>query len=137
MSAEDIRDAIIPELQKQEVDFVCLNFANPDMVGHTGVFEAAVKACETVDRCAKAVIETALENAYTIHVIADHGNSDIMVNPDGTPHTAHTTNLVPHIIVDKEFRPEIKPGKLGDLAPTMLTEMGVAIPEQMTGNVLI
>ena len=137
MSAEDIKDAIIPEIQKQEVDFVCLNFANPDMVGHTGVFEAAVKACETVDACAKEVVTAALENGYTTHIIADHGNSDIMINPDGSPHTAHTTNLVPHIIVDKEFRTEIKPGKLGDLAPTMLKEMGIEIPEEMTGDILI
>ncbi len=137
MSAKDIRDAIIPELKKQEVDFVCLNFANPDMVGHTGVFEAAVKACETVDQCAKEVIETALENGYVTHVIADHGNSDIMINPDGSPHTAHTTNLVPHIIVGKDYHPNVKPGKLGDLAPTMLKEMGVEIPSEMTGDVLI
>jgi 2,3-bisphosphoglycerate-independent phosphoglycerate mutase len=137
MSAKDIRDAIIPELKKGEVDFVCLNFANPDMVGHTGVFEAAVKACETVDQCAKEVIETALENGYVTHVIADHGNSDIMINPDGSPHTAHTTNLVPHIVVGKDYHPDVKPGKLGDLAPTMLKEMGVDIPNEMTGDVLV
>ena len=137
MSAEDIRDAIIAELEKGEVDFTCLNFANPDMVGHTGVFEAAVKACETVDGCAEAVLEAALANGYTSIVIADHGNSDIMVNPDGTPHTAHTTNLVPCILVDKELKPEWKDGKLGDLAPTILTLMGVDIPAEMTGNILL
>ena len=137
MSAEDIRDAIIMELEKGEVDFTCLNFANPDMVGHTGVFEAAVKACETVDSCAEAVLEAALANGYTAIVIADHGNSDIMVNPDGSPHTAHTTNLVPCILVDKELKPEWKDGKLGDLAPTILTLMGVDIPAEMTGNILI
>ncbi|MEQ9287492.1 MAG: 2,3-bisphosphoglycerate-independent phosphoglycerate mutase [Cyclobacteriaceae bacterium] len=137
MSAGDIRDAIIPELRKQEVDFVCLNFANPDMVGHTGVFEAAVKACETVDACAKAVVDVALENGYTSIIIADHGNSDIMVNEDGSPNTAHTTNLVPCILVDKDFKGEIKNGKLGDLAPTILTLMGVGIPEEMTGDVLV
>jgi len=137
MSANDIKDAIIPELEKEEVDFVCLNFANPDMVGHTGVFEAAVKACETVDACAKAVVETALDHGYSSIIIADHGNSDIMVNPDGTPNTAHTTNLVPCILVDKEFNGELKSGKLGDLAPTILKLMGVPKPAEMTGNELL
>ncbi len=136
MSANDIKDKIIPELEGEEVDFVCLNFANPDMVGHTGVFEAAVKACETVDACAKAVVETALEHGYSSIIIADHGNSDIMVNPDGSPNTAHTTNLVPCILVDKEFKPEMKPGKLGDLAPTILKLMGVPKPAEMTGEEL-
>lgn len=137
MSARDISDAIMNELQLREVDFTCLNFANPDMVGHTGVFEAAVKACETVDACAREVLECALENGYTAIVIADHGNSDIMVNPDGTPNTAHTTNLVPCILVDKELKPDLKDGKLGDLAPTILHLMGVAIPEEMTGDILL
>ncbi|MEL7147952.1 MAG: 2,3-bisphosphoglycerate-independent phosphoglycerate mutase, partial [Bacteroidota bacterium] len=137
MSAADIRDKIIPELEKQEVDFVCLNFANPDMVGHTGVFEAAVKACETADRCAEAVVKVALDNNYTSIIIADHGNSDIMVNPDGSPHTAHTTNLVPCILVDKHYKGGIADGKLGDLAPTICKLIGVEIPEEMTGNVLI
>ncbi len=100
MSAEDIRDSIIPELKKGEADFVCLNFANPDMVGHTGVFEAAVKACEVVDNCAEAVVSTGLENGYSSIIIADHGNSDCMRNPDGSPNTAHTTALVPCILVD-------------------------------------
>lgn len=136
MSAYDLRDKINPELQKGEVDFVCLNFANPDMVGHTGVFEAAVKACETVDECAKSVIETALENDYTTIVIADHGNSDCMINPDGTPNTAHTTNLVPCILVDKEYKPELKNGYLGHLAPTILKLIGVEAPEEM-GEALI
>ncbi len=137
MSAADIRDAIIPEIRKGEVDFVCLNFANPDMVGHTGVFEAAVKACETVDSCAKSVIDVALENDYTTIVIADHGNSDFMVNEDGTPNTAHTTNLVPCILVDNKFDGQLKDGKLGDLAPTILKLMDVEIPEEMTGDILI
>ncbi|MCG8378641.1 MAG: 2,3-bisphosphoglycerate-independent phosphoglycerate mutase [Proteobacteria bacterium] len=137
MSANDVKDAIIPELQKQEVDFVCLNFANPDMVGHTGIFDAAVKACETVDSCAEAVVNAGLQNGYTTLIIADHGNPDIMINSDGTPHTAHTTNLVPLIVVDKEFRGEVKSGKLGDIAPTILTLMGIDIPEQMKGDVLI
>ena len=137
MSAGDIRDAIIPELEKKEVDFVCLNFANPDMVGHTGVFEAAVKACETVDGCAEEVVKTALENGYSTFIIADHGNSDIMINPDGSPNTAHTTNLVPVILADNEFNGELKAGKLGDLAPTILKMMGVAIPEEMSGDILV
>jgi 2,3-bisphosphoglycerate-independent phosphoglycerate mutase len=137
MSAGDIRDKIIPELKKGEADFVCLNFANPDMVGHTGVFEAAVKACETVDSCAKAVAEAAVENGYATIVIADHGNSDYMVNEDGSPNTAHTTNLVPCILVDPGFDGSIKDGKLGDLAPTILKIMNVEIPKEMTGDILI
>src|SRR5690606_2685154 len=137
MSAPDIRDSIIPELERQSADFICLNFANPDMVGHTGVFEAAVKACETVDQCAGKVTEAALANGYTTIIIADHGNADVMINPDGTPNTAHTTNLVPCILVDKELRGTCQDGKLGDLAPTILTLMGIPIAPQMTGNVLI
>ncbi len=137
MSAGDIRDAIIPELEKGEVDFTCLNFANADMVGHTGDFNAAVKACETVDDCARSVIDAALKHGYTTIVIADHGNSDIMVNPDGSPNTAHTTNLVPCILVDSELKPEMKDGKLGDLAPTILKLMGIDIPEEMTGDLLL
>ena len=137
MSAADIRDSIIPELENGEVDFVCLNFANPDMVGHTGDFNAAVIACETVDKCASAVIDTALENGYSTIVIADHGNSDMMINPDGSPNTAHTTNLVPCILVDADYSGELKNGKLGDLAPSILTLMGVVIPEEMTGDVIV
>ncbi|MEM9858275.1 MAG: 2,3-bisphosphoglycerate-independent phosphoglycerate mutase [Bacteroidota bacterium] len=137
MSAADIRDKIIPELEANWPDFTCLNFANPDMVGHTGVFEAAVKACETVDSCAKEVISAALANDYLTIVIADHGNSDIMINPDGSPNTAHTTNLVPCIIIDNDFKGKVENGKLGDLAPTILTCMGLEIPSAMTGNVLI
>jgi len=137
MSAYDIRDKIIPELNKGETDFVCLNFANPDMVGHTGDFQAAVKACETVDSCTQSVVEAALKNDYAIIIIADHGNSDYMINDDGTPNTAHTTNLVPCILVDNELRPKMKDGKLGDLAPTILTLMGEEIPEEMSGEVLI
>ncbi|MFN8807510.1 MAG: 2,3-bisphosphoglycerate-independent phosphoglycerate mutase [Bacteroidota bacterium] len=138
MSARDIRDKIIPEFEKKEADFICLNFANPDMVGHTGVFTAAVKACETVDQCNEAVTEAARKNGYVTIIIADHGNADIMINEDGTPNTAHTTNLVPCILVDdsKTFT-KISDGKLGDLAPTILTLMGVAIPKEMTGKVLV
>ncbi len=137
MSAGDIRDKIIPELKKQEVDFVCLNFANPDMVGHTGVFEAAVKACETVDQCSQAVIEAALENGYSTIVIADHGNSDIMRNPDGSAHTAHTLNLVPCILVDQDYKGKLKNGRLGNIAPTVLELLGVEQPEEMTEGSLL
>lgn len=137
MSANDIKDKIVPELENKSADFICLNFANPDMVGHTGVFEAAVKACETVDQCTDKVVTTALKNGYTVIVIADHGNADMMINEDGTPNTAHTTNLVPCILVDDNYKGKIKDGKLGDLAPTILTLMGIPVPPQMTGNILI
>lgn len=136
MSAYEIRDAIVPELEKGEVDFVCLNFANGDMVGHTGVFEAAVKACEAVDHCTKDVINAGLENEYTTLLIADHGNCETMINPDGTPHTAHTTNPVPIILIDKELK-SIKNGILGDIAPTILDLMGVKQPKEMTQNSLV
>lgn len=137
MSARDIRDRIVPELEAKSADFICLNFANPDMVGHTGVFEAAVIACETVDACAKDVTEAALRNGYATLIIADHGNADLMINPDGSPNTAHTTNLVPCILVDDTFGGELKDGKLGDIAPTILQLMGLPMPVQMTGNVLL
>jgi 2,3-bisphosphoglycerate-independent phosphoglycerate mutase len=137
MSAHDIKDKIIPELDKKEADFICLNFANPDMVGHTGVFEAAVKACETVDYCTGLVTEAALKNGYSTIIIADHGNADCMINEDGTPNTAHTTNLVPCILVDNDYQGRILDGKLGDLAPTILTLMEIPIPSEMTGHVLI
>ncbi|WP_047247679.1 2,3-bisphosphoglycerate-independent phosphoglycerate mutase [Maribacter thermophilus] len=136
MSAYEIRDAIIPELKKGEVDFVCLNFANPDMVGHTGVMEAAIKACETVDKCAKDVITTAIENDYSVIVIADHGNCETMINPDGSPNTAHTTNPVPLILVDKDIK-HIKDGVLGDIAPTILKLMGIEKSTYMTQNSLV
>lgn len=136
MSANEITEAIIPELEKKEVDFVCLNFANGDMVGHTGVFEAAVKACETVDNCAKRVIEKGLENGYSTILIADHGNCETMINPDGTPHTSHTTNPVPIILIDKEIN-SIKNGILGDIAPTILDLMGIDKPSQMTQQSLV
>lgn len=137
MSAFDIRDKIIPELEKKSADFICLNFANPDMVGHTGVFSAGIKACETVDQCNEAVTETALKNGYTTIIIADHGNADIMINDDGTPNTAHTTNLVPCIVVSSDYKGEVKDGKLGDLAPTILKLMGIQQPTEMTGEILI
>ncbi|MFS4449235.1 2,3-bisphosphoglycerate-independent phosphoglycerate mutase [Maribacter sp. 2307UL18-2] len=136
MSAFEIRDAIIPELEKSEVDFVCLNFANPDMVGHTGDMNAAIKACETVDSCAESVISAGLKSGYSTIVIADHGNCETMINPDGSPNTAHTTNPVPLILVDQELK-EIKDGVLGDIAPTILKLMGIDQPELMSCKSLI
>jgi len=136
MSAYEIRDAMIPELEKGAVDFVCLNFANGDMVGHTGVFDAAVKACETVDHCTKDLINSALKNGYTTILIADHGNCETMMNPDGSPHTSHTTNPVPMILIDPELR-SIKNGILGDIAPTILTLMGIEQPSEMTQQSLV
>jgi 2,3-bisphosphoglycerate-independent phosphoglycerate mutase len=136
MSAYDLAAALVPELNKGEVDFVCLNFANGDMVGHTGVMEAAIKACEAVDACTKLVIEAALANDYTTIVIADHGNCETMINPDGSPNTAHTTNPVPIILVDKELT-HINDGILGDLAPTILDLMGIEKPAVMTRNSLV
>jgi len=136
MSAFELKDALVPELKKGEVDFVCLNFANGDMVGHTGVFEAAIKACEAVDACVKEVIEAALENNYTTIVIADHGNCETMINPDGSPNTAHTTNPVPIILVDKDLK-HVKDGVLGDIAPTILDLMGIEKPAVMNRSSLV
>ncbi|MBC8156052.1 MAG: 2,3-bisphosphoglycerate-independent phosphoglycerate mutase [Bacteroidetes bacterium] len=137
MSAADIRDAIIPELENETVDFVCLNFANTDMVGHTGVFAAVVKAAETVDACARAVVEVALAHGYTTIIIADHGNAEYMINEDGSPNTAHTTNLVPCILVDTDYHPALNDGKLADIAPTILQLMGIPQPADMGGVSLI
>ena len=136
MSAFELKDALIPELKKGEVDFVCLNFANGDMVGHTGVMSAAIKACESVDVCVKEVVETALEKNYTTIIIADHGNCETMINPDGSPNTAHTTNPVPIILVDKDLK-EIHDGVLGDIAPTILNLMGIEKPNVMTCKSLL
>jgi 2,3-bisphosphoglycerate-independent phosphoglycerate mutase len=133
MSAAELRDALIPELQAKSADFVVLNFANPDMVGHTGVFEAVVKAVETTDACARAVVEAALEAGYASIIIADHGNAEFMRNADGSPNTAHTTNLVPCILADSDYHGTLADGKLGDLAPTILELMGVPKPAEMTG----
>jgi len=136
MSAYELTDALIPELKKGDVDFVCLNFANGDMVGHTGDMEAAIKACEAVDNCVKSVIETALDHNYSTILIADHGNCETMINPDGSPHTAHTTNPVPVILIDNE-KPVIKDGILGDIAPTILKLMGLKQPDAMTQKPLV
>lgn len=137
MSAFGLTDAIVPEIENETADFICLNYANTDMVGHTGVFSAAIKAAETVDQCVKRVVTAALEHGYTVFLTADHGNADYMINEDGTPNTAHTLNLVPFFIIDKEWKGEIKPGKLGDLAPTILTMMELPVPKEMTGDILI
>lgn len=137
MSALELRDAVVEELRGGEADFICLNFANPDMVGHTGVFEAVVKACEVVDQCAETVVTAALDNGYSAIIIADHGNADYMLNPDGTPNTAHTTNLVPCILAAKDFHGILADGKLGDLAPTILEIMELPQPEDMQGNSLL
>lgn len=136
MSAYEIRDKIIPELKSGKTDFVCLNFANPDMVGHTGVMEAAIKACEVVDECAQKVVETAIANEYSLLLIADHGNCEVMINADGSPNTSHTTSPVPVILIDNDIK-SIKNGKLGDIAPTILKLMGITKPELMTQDPLI
>jgi 2,3-bisphosphoglycerate-independent phosphoglycerate mutase len=137
MSAAELTDKLLPEIKAGNPDFVCLNFANADMVGHTGVFSAVMKAVETVDACVEKIVTAGLENGYTIFLTADHGNADYMINEDGSPNTAHTLNLVPFFIIDKDWKGSIKPGKLGDLAPTILKVMGLEIPKEMTGNVLI
>lgn len=136
MSAYGITEAITKELEKGEVDFVCLNFANPDMVGHTGVFEAVVKAVETVDACAQKVVETGLKNGYSFIIIADHGNADFMINEDGSPNTAHSTNLVPCILIDNSNY-KIKDGGLADIAPTILDILGLQKSAEMNGNSLL
>lgn len=136
MSAPEVKDAIVAELERGEVDFVCLNFANGDMVGHTGVYEAIIKAIETVDRCVKEVAAAARQNGYTVMITADHGNADYAVNPDGSPNTAHSMNLVPLYLLDDEVT-EIESGRLSDIAPTLLHIMGLPIPPEMTGNILV
>lgn len=137
MSALEMTEALLPEIKKKSTDFICLNYANADMVGHTGVWDSVVKAVETVDSCVKEIVTAALENDYTIFLTADHGNADYIINEDGTPNTAHTKNLVPFFIIDKEWKGDIKPGKLGDIAPTILTMMKLPIPKEMKGDILI
>ncbi|MGB1267923.1 MAG: 2,3-bisphosphoglycerate-independent phosphoglycerate mutase, partial [Schleiferiaceae bacterium] len=139
MSAKDIRDAIVPKLREGKTDFICLNFANPDMVGHTGVMEAAISACETVDSCLQSVVQAGLESDYQFIILADHGNADCMINKDGSPNTAHTTTVVPCWLVGSESNHyTLKEGKLGDIAPTLLALMDVNQPDEMTGvNLLV
>jgi len=137
MSANEVTAALLPEIKAGKASFICLNFANADMVGHTGVFAAAIKAVETVDNCVRQVVTTALENGYTVFLTADHGNSDYMINEDGTPNTAHTLNPVPFFVIDKEWKGTLKSGKLADLAPSILTMMGIPIPPEMTGEILV
>lgn len=137
MSAPGITEAIMQDIRENTPDFICLNFANADMVGHTGVFEAAIKAAETVDHCMSQIIPLALEKGYHCLVIADHGNSDYMINDDGTPNTAHTKNPVPCIAVTPQKVASISPGRLADVAPTLLHFMGIEAPAEMTGKVLV
>lgn len=137
MSAVEITDKLIPEIENETADFICLNYANADMVGHTGVWEAAIKAVETVDKCVERVVTAALNHGYVVFLTADHGNADYMINEDGTPNTAHTTNPVPFFVIDKDWHGKVAPGKLGDMSPTILTMMGLPIPKEMTGEVLI
>lgn len=137
MSAFEVKDAIVAELKKGEVDFVCLNFANPDMVGHTGVLKAVVKAVETIDQCVKEVVEAGLRAGYSFVITADHGNADYCLNEDGSPNTAHTTNPVPWFLIDADFKGEVKSGVLADVAPTILNLMNIEQPEVMTGKSLL
>ncbi len=136
MSAAELTEKILPEIAAESADFICLNFANADMVGHTGIFSAVVKAVETVDACVAKIVTLAIEHGYTIFLTADHGNADYLINEDGSPNTAHTLNPVPLFIIDKEWKGKVAPGKLADIAPTILTFMEVPIPVQMTGNIL-
>ena len=137
MSAEEVTDAIVPEIESKSADFICLNFANADMVGHTGIWEAAIKAVETVDKCVERVVIAALKNDYVVFLTADHGNADFLINEDGSPNTAHSLNLVPLFVIDKDWKGTLKAGKLGDIAPSILTMMGLEIPSEMSGNVLV
>ncbi|MFI5196694.1 MAG: 2,3-bisphosphoglycerate-independent phosphoglycerate mutase [Chitinophagales bacterium] len=137
MSAVEVTDAILPEIKAQSADFICLNFANADMVGHTGVWDAVIKAVETVDNCVSRIVPAALENGYGIFLTADHGNADFLINEDGTPNTAHSLNPVPLFLISNDYKGKLKPGKLGDLAPSILKYMDIPIPKEMTGNVLI
>ncbi|MBI4648164.1 MAG: 2,3-bisphosphoglycerate-independent phosphoglycerate mutase [Bacteroidia bacterium] len=136
MSAYEVKDAIIAELKKRKFSFICLNFANGDMVGHTGIYEAIQKAVRDVDRCVGEVVTVARENGYTLMIISDHGNADHALNDDGTPNTAHSLNPVPCILVSDNYK-FIKDGIIADVAPTLLTILGLPIPKEMTGQVLI
>ena len=136
MSVYEVRDSLLPALKNSEADFICLNFANPDMVGHTGDFQAVIQACEAVDESLREVVTTAIGSDYSVIVLADHGNADYMINDDGSPNTQHSLNLVPCILIDKDKK-AIKNGKLGDIAPTILELMGIEKPAIMTGFSLI
>ena len=137
MSAKEVTTAVIAEIEQTKPDFICLNFANADMVGHTGVWDAVIKAVETVDACVEKVITASLAIGYTIFLTADHGNADYEINDDGTPNTAHSLNPVPFFIIDKDWKGTIKSGKLGDIAPTILKMMQLPIPKEMDGDILI
>ena len=137
MSAYEVTDAIVPEIEKETADFICLNYANADMVGHTGIFEAGIKAAETVDSCVARVVNAALQHNYTVFLTADHGNADYMLNEDNTPNTAHTLNPVPLFVIDNDWKGKLNPGKLGDIAPTILQFMQLPVPKEMTGDNLI
>jgi 2,3-bisphosphoglycerate-independent phosphoglycerate mutase len=137
MSARELTAKLLPEIENETADFICLNFANADMVGHTGILAAAIKAVETVDDCVKQIVTLAIEKDYTIFLTADHGNADYMINEDGSPNTAHTLNLVPLFVIDKNWHGTLLSGKLGDIAPTILSVMGIAVPLEMTGNNLM
>ncbi len=133
MSAIPLTDKVVAEIEANQPDFVCLNFANTDMVGHSGVFSAAIKAAETVNNCVERIVSTGLKHDYALLITADHGNADYMINDDGSPHTSHTMNPVPIFLVDKTLHPELHTGKLGDLAPTILKIMGIEQPKEMDG----
>lgn len=137
MSAYEVRDAVVKHICEKEPHFVCLNYANTDMVGHTGDFNAAQKAAEAVDACVRDTVTTMLDKGYTIFLTADHGNADHMVNEDGSPNTAHSKNPVPLFVIGNDHITSVRPGKLADLAPSILTVMGIEVPELMTGNILI
>ena len=137
MSAYEVTEALLPEITNKTADFICLNYANTDMVGHTGVWDAVITAAETVDKCVEKVVTAGLENGYTIFLTADHGNADYMINEDGTPNTAHTLNPVPFFVIDNNWKGKLQNGKLADIAPTALTMMDLPIPPEMTGNILI
>jgi 2,3-bisphosphoglycerate-independent phosphoglycerate mutase len=137
MSAFELTEKLLPEIKSRSAAFICLNFANADMVGHTGVWDAVVKAVETVDTCVEKIVTAALENDYTVLLTADHGNADYIINEDGSPNTAHTLNLVPLFVIDNQWKGTVRPGKLGDIAPTILKIMNIPVPKEMTGNVLI
>lgn len=136
MSVFEVKDALVKELNKADKSFICLNFANGDMVGHTGVYDAITKAIKAVDQCVSEVVAAARENGYTVLITADHGNADFAVNADGTPNTAHSLNPVPFIVVSDEIK-EVKNGVLADVAPTVLKIMGIEQPKDMTGHSLV